>query len=200
MFQRYSAVPVTLVLFISTTAVSSQAQSGRGRQLRIQGTLRSESVAPKAANALVDQKADPGFSDSPLVLSRRTKGLIYNDAAPNQKKDDGEYHMTRADKRAGWILLGFFVLQAAIIISQDSITLPFSDNFRPESRLDGYFRPHRHSLEQFPDFLIFQRHAAPGPIAARAVTVNVDVAAEPRVLRRRRLSFDGPHDRIVLAA
>jgi hypothetical protein len=45
--------------------------------------------------------------------------LIYNDAAANQKKDDGEYHMTRADKTAGWILLGFLVLEVAIIVSQD---------------------------------------------------------------------------------
>jgi hypothetical protein len=119
MFQRYSIVFLNLVLVIASAAVTSKAQSGRGRQLRIQGTLRSESVAPVATAAPADQKTDPGFSDSPLVLSRRTKGLIYNDAAPNQKKDDGEYHMTRADKRAGWILLGLFVLWGAIIVSED---------------------------------------------------------------------------------
>ena len=119
MFQRFSIVLLTLVLVIASAAVTSKAQSGRGRQLRIQGILRSESVAPEATEAEPDQKSDQGSSNSPLVLSRRTKGLIYNDAAPNQKKDDGEYHMTRADKRAGWILLGFFVLEAAIIISQD---------------------------------------------------------------------------------
>ena len=119
MFRSYSAVLVTLVLLIATTAVSSQAQSGRGRQLRIQGILRSESVAPESTEVQVDQKTDPGFSDAPLVRSRRTKGLIYNGAAVNQKKDDGEYHMTRADKRAGWILLGVFVLEAIIISSQD---------------------------------------------------------------------------------
>ena len=77
----------------------------------------TESVQPTAAEA--DQKTDRGLADAPLVLSRRTKGLIYNDAAANQKKDDGEYHMTRADKRAGWILLGLLVLEVAIIASQD---------------------------------------------------------------------------------
>jgi hypothetical protein len=119
MFQRYSAVLVTLVLLIATTAVSSQAQSGRGRQLRIQGTLRSGSVAPEAAAAKSDQRTDRATSEAPLVLSRRTKGLIYNDATANQKKDDGEYHMTRADKRAGWILLGVFVFWGAILVSDD---------------------------------------------------------------------------------
>ncbi|HKB66916.1 MAG TPA: hypothetical protein VKC61_13755 [Pyrinomonadaceae bacterium] len=119
MFRRYSAVLVTLLLLIATTAVSSQAQSGRGRQLRIQGTLRSGSVAPEATEAESDQKTDRATSEAPLVLSRRTKGLIYNDATANQKKDGGEYHMTRADKRAGWILLGLFVFWGALIISGD---------------------------------------------------------------------------------
>jgi hypothetical protein len=119
MFRRYSIVFVVLVLVAAAAAVPSKAQSGRGRQLRIQGILRSESVTPEATEVQVDQKADPGFSDAPLVLSRRTKGLIYNDAAVNQKKDDGEYHMTRADKRAGWILLGVLVLEVIVIASQD---------------------------------------------------------------------------------
>lgn len=119
MFRRYSVVLVTLVLVVASAAFTSKAQSGRGRQLRIKETLQSESVAPEATQAEVAQKTGRGFSDSPPVLSRRTRGLIYNDAAANQKKDDGEYHMTRADKRAGWILLGFFVLEATIIVSQD---------------------------------------------------------------------------------
>ena len=119
MFRRYCVVLVAVVLVIASTAVTSKAQSGRGRQLRIQGILRSESVAPEATEGQPDQKTDRGSSDSPPILSRRTKGLIYNDAAANQKKDDGEYHMTRADKRAGWILLGLFVLWGAIIVSED---------------------------------------------------------------------------------
>jgi hypothetical protein len=118
MFRRYSLVLVSLVLVVASAPVTSRAQSGRGRQLRIQGTLLSESVAPEATDAH-DQKAVRGFPDAPPVLSRRTKGLIYKDAAASQKKDDGEYHMTRADKRAGWILLGFFLLETAIILSQD---------------------------------------------------------------------------------
>lgn len=117
MFRRYFIVLVTLVLLVASAAVSSKAQSGRGRQLRIQRPLRGESVAPEATETQADQKTNRGFSDT--QQSRRAKGLIFNDAAANQKKDDGEYHMTRADKRAGWILLGFLVLEAAIIVSQD---------------------------------------------------------------------------------
>jgi len=116
MARRYSAVIVSLVLVV-LQAVSSQAQSGRGRQLRIQGTLRIESVAPQAIESPADQKIDSAVSAREPVLSRRTKGWVYNEGAANQKKDDGEYHMTRADKRAGWILLGLFVLWGAIIVS-----------------------------------------------------------------------------------
>lgn len=118
MFRRYSAVLVTLVLLIATTTVSSQAQSGRGRQLRIQEALRIGSVASQA-EAETEQRADRRSSEAPLVLSRRTKGSIYNDVTANQKKDDGEYHVTRADKRAGWILLGLFVFWGALIVTGD---------------------------------------------------------------------------------
>jgi hypothetical protein len=119
MFRRYSLVFLALVLVFASAAAPLRAQSVRGLQLRIQRTLRSESDAPDATEEETDQKTDRGFSDAPLVLSRRTKGLIYNDATANQKKDEGEYHMTRADKRAGWILLGLFVFWGAIIVHGD---------------------------------------------------------------------------------
>jgi outer membrane lipoprotein-sorting protein len=119
MFRRCFIVLFTLVLVVASTTVTSMAQSGRGRQLRIQGALRSESVAPAAAEVQDDQKLASGFSNTSAMTIRRTRGLIYADAAANQKKDDGEYHMTRADKRAGWILLGFLVLEAAILVHQD---------------------------------------------------------------------------------
>src|SRR5512132_2505017 len=89
MARRYSAVIVSLVLVV-LQAVSSQAQSGRGRQLRIQGTLRIESVAPQAIESSADQKIDSAVSAGEPVLSRRTKGWVDNEGAANQKKDDGE--------------------------------------------------------------------------------------------------------------
>jgi hypothetical protein len=119
MFRRCFIVLVTLVLVVASTTVTSMAQSGRGRQLRIQGTLRSESIAPVAAEVQGDQRIKAGSSETSAVATRRTKGLIYADAAATQKKDDGEYHMTRADKRAGWILLGFLVLETIILVHQD---------------------------------------------------------------------------------
>ena len=118
MFRRCFIVLVTLVSLVASTTVTSMAQSGRGRQLRIQGTLRSEPITPVVTDVQDDQKVKTGFSDSSAVATRRTRGLIYADAAADQKDDD-EYHMTRADKRAGWILLGFFVLETIILVNQD---------------------------------------------------------------------------------
>jgi hypothetical protein len=119
MFRRCFIVLVTLVSVVASTTVNSMAQSGRGRQLRIQGTLRSESVTPVGAEVQDDHKIETGLSNTSAVPTRRTRGLIYADAAANQKKDDGEHHPNRADKRAGWILLGFLILEAAIIVHQD---------------------------------------------------------------------------------
>ena len=73
-------------------------------------------------------------------------------------------------------------------------------NFQPELWPDGYFRPHYDSLEQFFHVIVFQRHAAPGPIAARAVPMNINVAAEPSILWRRGFLFYSLHDCIVLRA
>jgi len=50
---------------------------------------------------------------------RRNGGLIYDDAAANQKKNDDDYHMTKGDKRAGWILLGMLVLITVATIASD---------------------------------------------------------------------------------
>jgi hypothetical protein len=52
----------------------------------------------------------------PQTNARRSR-LIYNDAATNQQKDDEDDHPNRADKRAGWILLGLLVLSTIAMAS-----------------------------------------------------------------------------------
>ena len=119
MFRRFF-IAVSLVLLVAAATVPSQAQSGRDRQLRLQGLLQKESVAPAAINVQEeDRKIDFGFSKPSAIEVRRSGALIYNDAAPNQKKDDGEYHMTKGDKRVGWILLGLLVLGGIGQIAQE---------------------------------------------------------------------------------
>ncbi|MGH9874285.1 MAG: hypothetical protein ACRD9S_17675 [Pyrinomonadaceae bacterium] len=118
MFRGFS-IATTLILLVAATTVSSQAQSGRGRQLRLQGLLREEAAAPTPPNVQEDRRIDSGFSKPAALEIRRNGALIYNDAASNQKKDDGEYHMTKGDKRAGWILLGLLVLGGIGQIAQE---------------------------------------------------------------------------------
>src|SRR5439155_5462115 len=43
-----------------------------------------------------------------------------------------------------------------------------------------------------------QSYASPCPIALRAVAMDVNVAAQTRILRRRSLCFQGPGDGLVL--
>ena len=42
-------------------------------------------------------------------------------------------------------------------------------------------------IEKFADVIVLERDTAPGPIAARPTTVDVDVATQSRVLWRRPL-------------
>jgi hypothetical protein len=119
MRRKLPIILFTLVLFAAAAPVSLRAQSGRGRQLRIQATLRGEPVAPAAVEVPDERISQPGRSTPLQAATGRRAGLIYNDAAANQKNDDGEYHMTRGDKTAGWILLGAVVLATIVILSQD---------------------------------------------------------------------------------
>ena len=67
-----------------------------------------------------------------------------------------------------------------------------------ESRPNRYRRAHRNCIEKFANVAILQRHAAPRPITACAVAVNVDVAAELRVLWRSFMGIQSLDDRVVL--
>jgi hypothetical protein len=116
MFRKGSIILIAVSL-LAATAITSVAQSGRGRQLRIQEMQRGE--LPSQSPALVegvagDQQIAPGTSDRSSVKIRKSP-LIYNDAP---SKDDGEYHMTKGDKRAGWILLGLLVIGAIVMVDQ----------------------------------------------------------------------------------
>lgn len=110
---------MTLVLLFAAITAPAQAQSGRGRQLRIQGLQSGETVPPEGAENQEVQKTVFGLSRPSTIKIRTNGGLIYNDAAANQKKNDGEYHMTRGDKTAGWILLGATALVTIALLSQD---------------------------------------------------------------------------------
>ena len=93
------------------------AESGRGRQLRIQQTFRGDMVGPSIAEVQPAQGSDPGAPSSATGKTQRNSALIYHDARSTQKQDSGEYHMTKGDKRAGWILLGVLVVEVLATIA-----------------------------------------------------------------------------------
>ena len=95
-----------LILLLGTACPRpSAAQSGRGRQLRIAERLNGQT----SVNVSLPQEASPAavsenrFSVPGNITKRRNARLIYRD-------DSKEHLPNRADKKAGWILLGVFGL------------------------------------------------------------------------------------------
>src|SRR6185436_3996452 len=82
--------------------------------------------------------------------------------------------------------------------AERSIIERFKKGLHGELRLDRHGRAHGDGIEQFANVLVLQGDAAPGPIAARAVAMNVDGSAQPGVLRWSGLRLVGADDRVVL--
>ena len=117
MCRRRSIVSVSLVLILTAAAVSSMAQSGRGRQLRIQQTLRGEVVVSSAAEIKPDLRNPPGVTTMSTGETQKSSALIYKHGSRNEAKKSGAYHLT--DRTAGWILLGIFVFETGVLIAND---------------------------------------------------------------------------------
>ena len=109
MTKKHLATGLLAVLLVTIYAPFSAAQSGRGRQLRIAERLNAQtSSSPtipedwrRAPAAVTENRV----SISGKTTKSRNATLIYRD-------NGEEHHPNRADKRAGWILLGvlaFFV-------------------------------------------------------------------------------------------
>jgi len=113
MCRRRSIVSVSLVLILAASAVSSLAQSGRGRQLRIQQTLRGE-VVPAAAESKPDLGSARGVTAMSTGETQKTSAAIYQNGSHNKANKNGDYHLT--DKGAGWILLGLLVFGSAVYV------------------------------------------------------------------------------------
>jgi hypothetical protein len=101
MTMKHLANALLAFLLVTTCTQPSAAQSGRGRQLRIAERLKgktSVSVSvPQDAAAVGDNR----FSVPGNITNCRNARLIYSN-------DSEEHHPNRADKKAGWILLGVF--------------------------------------------------------------------------------------------
>jgi hypothetical protein len=105
MTKKHLANALLVLLLVTACTQRSAAQSGRGRQLRIAEKLNGQtsgsvSVPQDASPAAVGEN---GFSVPGNITRRRNARLIY-------RNDSEEHHPNRADKKAGWILLGVFAL------------------------------------------------------------------------------------------
>jgi hypothetical protein len=111
MCRKCSIVSLVLIQILAASAVSLLAQSGRGRQLRIQQTLRGEVVMPAA-------ESKPDLGSAPAAMStgetQKTSAHIYQNGSGNKTMKSGETHLT--DRNAGWILLGLLVFGSAVYV------------------------------------------------------------------------------------
>jgi len=114
MTKKYLASGLLVLLLATICTQPSPAQSGRGRQLRIaerlNGQATSSSTIPEDRRQAPVAVTENRVSISGNTTKSRNATLIY--------RDNGEgHHPNRADKRAGWILLGFLALFVGVEIA-----------------------------------------------------------------------------------
>jgi hypothetical protein len=112
MSRKYLATGLLAVLLATICTETSVAQSGRGRQLRIAERLNGPT--PSIATNPEDwPRAPTAVSENRVSISGRTtrnSTLIYRDTGE-------EHHPNRADKRAGWIMLGVLGFYLVVLIA-----------------------------------------------------------------------------------
>ena len=116
MTKKHLATGLLAVVLIAVWAPFSAAQSGRGRQLRIAERLNGQPSAddsvPEDARAVEGAVSETRSSLSGKINKSRNARLIYR----NNTEDT---HPNRADKKAGWIGLGFLAFEIAVMIAND---------------------------------------------------------------------------------
>lgn len=113
MTRKHLATGLLVLLLATICTQPSQAQSGRGRQLRIaerlNGQITSSSTIPEDRRRAPVAVTENRVSISGNTTKSRNATLIY--------RDNEEHHPNRADKKAGWILLGFLALFVGVEIA-----------------------------------------------------------------------------------
>ena len=116
MMKKHLATGLLAVLLVTICTQFSAAQSGRGRQLRIAARLNGQTSAsdavPGNARPVAGAVSENRSSLSGNITNGRNARLIYCG-------DSEEHHPNRADKKAGWILLGVFALFIGAEIAND---------------------------------------------------------------------------------
>ena len=116
MTKKHLATGLLAMLLVTTCAQFSAAQSGRGRQLRIAERLASQTSVTESV------PGDPRPVAGAVSETRsQRRGNINNsgNARLIYRGDSAEHHPNRADKKAGWILLGVFAVWIGAEIAND---------------------------------------------------------------------------------
>ena len=114
MTKKYLATGLLVLLLATICTQPSSAQSGRGRQLRIaerlNGQTTSSPTIPEDRRRAPVAVTENRVSISGNTTKSRNATLIYRD-------NGEEHHPNRADKKAGWILLGFLAFFVGVEIA-----------------------------------------------------------------------------------
>lgn len=121
MFKNYFVIALAVTL---SCVMPVAAQSGRVRQLSYAERIRADASKP-LSNTDADSisQAKTGASSKASSATVNSKGgklasLVYNNNMRNQAdQSDGDYHMTKGDRTAGYILLGLVVVYTIITIA-----------------------------------------------------------------------------------
>lgn len=123
MFRKYSSLALALML---CCVMPVAAQSGRVRQLSYAERIRADASRPLSDNATDSTSRIKTSSTAKSSLttnnsqSGRLSPLVYNNNTPNQaNQSDGDYHMTKGDRIAGYIILGYVIVTGIVWIIHD---------------------------------------------------------------------------------
>lgn len=114
MTRKHLATGLLVLLLATICTQPSVAQSGRGRQLRIAERLNGQTLS----NATIPEdwrRAPKAVAENRVLISGNA---IKSGNATLIYRDNGEeHHPNRADKKAGWILLGFLAFFVGVEIA-----------------------------------------------------------------------------------
>ena|SRR2546422_5237502 len=100
------------------------------------------------------------------------------------------------DNRTGRARIYTAQMRAADLIWEPKATVLVSG---PEgSRLDSNRHANLDDSEQIADVFVLERYTTPCPIGLRAIAVDVDIAAQRRLLRRPPLCPERAHNLVIL--
>lgn len=123
MFKKYFVLALAASMLCAVCAMPVAAQSGRVRQLSYAKRIKADTSKPLS---IIESSSQLKTDARPNLATGNTRAgklspLVYNNNARNQadKSSDGNYHMTKGDRIAGYAILGYVILTGIIWIIHD---------------------------------------------------------------------------------